>query len=338
MSIPSRDDWFVDDVDGTLPGHLELPHDHGEFVENGLRFPQNMLLTGVLWPHLERIGLDGQYVIWANAGIYWRLTEPRERGVVVADWMYVSGTARLPEGKFRRSYVLWKEKIAPEIVMNFTLGDGGPEHDWVAPNGRFWIYEHAVRARYYVIFMIRKAELEVYRLEDGFYRKLTPNSSGRYPIASFGLELGVWRGCFLNQTAPWLRWYDSKGEMLLMGNERADLGSRRAQAEHEHAEAVSQLAGAVHYAAFAAKETANAARQVADLAENPRLGSSLSSAILEAATSLSVFAEEACQIAEIQRRVEETALAERRCTSLERERGALYAAKLKALGIDPDSL
>lgn len=77
--------------------------------------------------------------------------------------------------------------------------------------------------------------------------------------------------------------------------------------------------------------------QVAAVSTNPRLGS-LSSATLEAATSLSVFSEVAHRIAETQRRVEETALAERRCTALERERAAIYIAKLKELGIDPESL
>jgi hypothetical protein len=46
---------------------------------------------------------------------------------------------------------------------------------------------------------------------------------GHYPIPTLGVELGIWQGKVDNQTLPWLRWWDSNGDLLLTGEERADV-------------------------------------------------------------------------------------------------------------------
>ena len=56
--------------------------------------------------------------------------------------------------------------------------------------GKFWIYEHAVHAGYYAIFVVETGELEVHRLEGTKYRRLAPNAAGRYLIEPLGVELG----------------------------------------------------------------------------------------------------------------------------------------------------
>jgi hypothetical protein len=42
------------------------------------------------------------------------------------------------------------------------------------------------------------------------------------------VELGIWQGKIDNQTLPWLRWWDSDGDLLLTGEERADVEKQRA--------------------------------------------------------------------------------------------------------------
>ncbi|MEG4329168.1 hypothetical protein Q5688_28145 [Microcoleus sp. herbarium5] len=32
-----------------------------------------------------------------------------------------------------------------------------------------------------------------------------------------GVELGLWKGSYQNQTQQWLRWWDSEGNLLLRG-------------------------------------------------------------------------------------------------------------------------
>jgi len=63
--------------------------------------------------------------------------------------------------------------------------------------------------------------LEVYHLVNGFYEPLPANERGHYAIAPLGVELGLWEGCYQNQTQRWLRWWDAQGNLLLIGDERA---------------------------------------------------------------------------------------------------------------------
>jgi hypothetical protein len=54
---------------------------------------------------------------------------------------------------------------------------------------------------------------------------------GHYPIGNLGVELGIWQGEYFNQDLPWLRWWDSDGNLLLDGDERAKQESLRANQE-----------------------------------------------------------------------------------------------------------
>lgn len=213
-----------------LPGHLELPAENGEFVHNFRELPQNMLLSGSIWPILEELHPDRQFAIGHDCGIYWTLTEPPERGVVCPDWFYVPGVPPDLEGHYRRSYVLWKELIAPAVIIEYASDGGAKERDATPREGKFWIYEQAVHGGYYAIFVVETGDLEVYRLEGTRYRRLTPSPEGRYLIEPLGVELGVWRGLFWNEEAPWLRWYDRSGTILRHGEERAAEQRQRAEA------------------------------------------------------------------------------------------------------------
>lgn len=51
---------------------------------------------------------------------------------------------------------------------------------------------------------------------------------GQYAMPPLGVELGIWPGEFLNQHLPWLRWWDSAGNLLLAAAERAAQEKRRA--------------------------------------------------------------------------------------------------------------
>lgn len=79
------------------------------------------------------------------------------------------------------------------------------------------------------IYEIKTGNLEVYKLIGGSYSKMQPNAQGRYLIEPLQVELGLWSGTYQNQTQLWLRWWDTSGNMLLIGSERAEM-------EREHAE------------------------------------------------------------------------------------------------------
>ena len=44
-----------------------------------------------------------------------------------------------------------------------------------------------------------------------------------------GVELGLWQGSYQNQTQLWLRWWDNEGNLLLIGDERAQWAEQTIQ-------------------------------------------------------------------------------------------------------------
>lgn len=233
----------------TLPDHKQLPESDGSFIKNFQEHPQSLLLTSSICPILDVLHPDGQYAIGQDCGIYWRLTDPPERGAEAPDWFYVPNVSPLLNGERRRSYVMWKEIIAPLIAIEFTSGDGSEERDQTSPlagddskAGKFWVYEQAVHIPFYAIYEVEKAAVEVYKLVGNRYEQCQPNQRGHYPIDGLGVELGIWQGDYMNQTLPWLRWWDSQGNLLLTGEERAEIEKQRAEQANQRAEVEKQRA------------------------------------------------------------------------------------------------
>jgi len=240
----------------TLPDHTQLPDSDGTFVfakraggKNWQEHPQSILLTDSIQLVIEDLHPDSQYCIGQDLGIYWRLTDPPEKGASAPDWFYVSNVPPTLEGKTRRSYVLWKEYVAPLIVLEFVSGNGSEERDQTPPSqgeggnvGKFWVYEQAIRVPYYGIYEVAKAQVEVYHLIDNTYQLMKPNERGHYPIVPMGVELGIWQGFYQNAELPWLRWWDAKGNLLLTGYERTEVEQQRAEVERQRAEVERQKA------------------------------------------------------------------------------------------------
>jgi Uma2 family endonuclease len=221
-----------------FPDHTQLPESDGSFVKNFQEHPQSLILTDSIGATLERLHPDGQYVIGQDCGIYWRETEPPEKGAEAPDWFYVTNVPPRLKGEIRRSYVLWREFIAPTITLEFASGDGSEEHDRTPLSyseesgttrpGKFWVYEQIMRIPFYGIFFVNSGELEMYELVGGQYQRMTANSRGHYPIPPMKVEVGVWEGAYQNQIQLWLRWWDLQGDLLLTGSERAIAAEEKA--------------------------------------------------------------------------------------------------------------
>ncbi len=233
-----------------FPDHTQLPESDGTFVKNFQEHPQSLILTDSIGPVLQRLHPDGEYAIGQDCGIYWRETEPPEKGAEAPDWFYVPNVPPKLDGQIRRSYVLWREFISPLIALEFASGNGDEERDRtplsrspegeVTKPGKFWVYERIIAIPYYGIYEINNGKLEVYLLVGGRYQQLTPNERGHYPIEPMGVELGLWQGSYQNQTQLWLRWWDEQGNLLLIGDERAELERSRAEQEQQRAQSAEQ--------------------------------------------------------------------------------------------------
>jgi Uma2 family endonuclease len=236
-----------------LPDHTELPESDGTFVKNFQEHPQSILLTDSIRPVLQQLHPNGRYCIGQDCGIYWRLTDPPEKGAEAPDWFYVPNVPPLLDGEVRRSYVLWKELLAPLIVLEFVSGDGSEERERTSAladdeqngeekkkPGKFWVYEQAIRVPFYGIYEVKKASVEMYHLVDSRYELMSANERGHYPITPIGVELGIWQGQYEEMELPWLRWWDSKGNLLLTGDERSQLLASQLEQERQRAERLAE--------------------------------------------------------------------------------------------------
>jgi hypothetical protein len=217
--------------------HTQLPESDGTFVKNFQEHPQSIVLTSSIDPILQKLHPDGQYCIGQDSGIYWDLTaKPPEKGAEAPDWFYVPNVPPLLKGKYRRSYVMAKEKVIPLIAIEFVSGNGKEERDDTPPSkdqkaGKFWVYERAVKIPFYAIYEESIAAVEVYQLVNERYVKLLPNSRGHFPVPPMGIELGI-QYDQKEPPIPWLRFWDADGNLLLTGDERAVVEMRgRLQAE-----------------------------------------------------------------------------------------------------------
>jgi Uma2 family endonuclease len=241
------------DIPPQFPDHTQLPESDGTFVKNFQEHPQSIILTDSITPVLQRLHPDGDYCIGQDSGIYWRETDPPEKGAEAPDWFYVPGVPPMLDGKIRRSYVLWREYVPPLIAIEFASGNGEEERDNTplfrtgervgAKPGKFWVYQQIIRIPYYAIYEINNGNLEVYHLVDFSYQKIHPNERGHYPIPPLGIELGLWMGSYLNNPEElWLRWWDLNGNLLLIGREEAEQERHRTEQERERAEQAEQKA------------------------------------------------------------------------------------------------
>ncbi|HEX4611790.1 MAG TPA: Uma2 family endonuclease [Urbifossiella sp.] len=221
---------IADTPAAALPTHLDLPCEDGKPVENFYQPYQTALLTAVLTPWLDRLHRDGQYLVGADNGIYWEITDPPLDGCRAPDWFYIPGVPKLLDGGLRRSYVLWQEKIPPLVVIEYVSGSGAEERDRTPQAGKWWVYEQAIKAGYYVIHDPDRGELEVYALTNGRYQIVPATAAGRFPITPLGIELGHWEGDFQGNPAVWLRAWDRAGGLLPTAEERADAEKTRANA------------------------------------------------------------------------------------------------------------
>lgn len=228
-----------------LPDHTQLPDSDGSIVENFQEHSQSIVLTESLWPVLQRLHPNGQFAVGQDSGIYWRHTDPPLRGCVAPDWFYVPNVPPMLEGRVRRSYVMWQEQEPPRLVIEFVSGDGSEERDRTPGEGKFWIYERRIHAAYYAIYEVDQERVEVWRLAGGIYELVPANERGRYPIVPMGIELGIWEGTYKNFHLPWLRCWDSEGQLLLIDGERAEEEKRRAEEEKRRADEAVRRAEAL---------------------------------------------------------------------------------------------
>ncbi len=179
-------------------------------------------MTETILPRLRQVHPDGDFFIGQDNGIYWALTDPPLQGCKSPDWYYVPGVPQLLDGEMRRSYVLWKEKVRPYLILEYASEDGAEERDRTPNTGKFWVYERHIRPAYYGIFEPDLGRIEMYQLVEDHFELFPANERGRFPFSELSLELGIWHGRHGGYDLGWMRWWDSRGNLLPTGQESAE--------------------------------------------------------------------------------------------------------------------
>ena len=163
------------------------------------------------------------------------------------DWFYVPYV--IPTDKNRRSYTPIAEGKLPTIVMEFLSDNKGKEYNesHKPPYGKWYFYEKILKVSWYMIFNSDNGKLEVYHLENGYYKRQTQSQNGRYWIDSLQLFLGVWFGEKedVERKTFWLCWWDVDGNRLPWQYEktkRAEIEKQQAEIEKQEAEIEKQHA------------------------------------------------------------------------------------------------
>lgn len=286
MNLPTSLDFPADlwPKPLTLPTMFDLPSEDPE--EDGLADTfhglQPQLLDETLW--LPQYPEDRTFRAF-DLNLYY---DPEHTGWHKRpDWFLAVGASRLYRGVVTRSsYVMWEEKIAPTIVIEFLSPgteseDLGRFHDKYdksrsvrkkgKPPEKFVVYEEILKIPNYIVYDWRTHQLRFFRLvndspsetlhERYEEQQISPNNPQLW-IPELNIGLGLRTESFRGIVQPWLRWCDEAGHFFPTPTETANARTELALAETAEAEA--KAADAQAQAINAQAQAADAQAQAAD--------------------------------------------------------------------------
>ena len=210
LSFPKKDN---------LPTMYDLPSEEESGLPDELHLLQSEFCSATFVPNVPKnkvfVASDlNLYYDWQNSQWYKR-----------PDWFAVVGVDRLYQGNsLRLSYVMWQEKVAPSIVIEFLSPSTRSEDPRLRKRKgkqptKWEVYEQILRIPYYFIFDGVTNQLLAYELVGNRYRSIELTDSKVW-IPSLSIGLGLWQGEYRGCTRKWLRWYDAKGHWIPTEAER----------------------------------------------------------------------------------------------------------------------
>jgi len=158
---------------------------------------------------------DKRFMACANVAIY----HPSRQYPVVPD-MFISFDAKVPTTWFDKKdkcYFTWLMGKSPDLVVEIVSNKIGGER-----TEKFNIYA-TIGVKYYIIHdpyhELYKTDLQVFEL-DFTTNKYKPFENDHFYIPEITLGIKIWQGLFEDAEAPWARWCDREGDMILTGAER----------------------------------------------------------------------------------------------------------------------
>jgi Uma2 family endonuclease len=276
----------------------DLIFDDGEPLETN----RHRIAMNLLIRSLQQAWSDrNDFFTGGNMFIYFSSEQARNRDFRGPDFFAVLDVDGTRE---RQGWVVWEEggrypDAIVELMSSSTAEiDTGLKKD---------LYERVFRTRNYFVFNpFNPASLQGWELDNSLhYQPLVTNEQGWLWCETLGLWLGTWSGTIDRETAIWLRFYDLEGNLVPLPEEaaqqQADLAQQEAQLAQQEAQLAQQQYQAAQQEAQLAQQQYQAAQQEAQLAQ-------------------------------------QQAAAERQQAEQERLRAERLAARLRELGLDPDTM
>jgi Uma2 family endonuclease len=164
------------------------------------------------------------------------------------DWFTAVGVSRLlKDDEMRLSYLVWREGVAPFLVVELLSPDTAKEdlgkslRDASKPPAKWEVYEQILRVPYYVVYGRLEAQPLLFRLSGSRYEPVELDND-RYWIPEISLGIGLWQGSYHGADRAWLRWYGSDGHWIPTAEEQVETQYQRADQEYQRADQERQRA------------------------------------------------------------------------------------------------
>lgn len=202
-----EEDWWEPPMPPT-----DLIFDDGEPLEsNRHRIAMNVLIRSMLVAFADR----DDYFAGGNMFIYFSSAQARNRDFRGPDFFLV---LNVDGNKERQGWVVWEENGRyPDVIVELM----SPSTATTDVGEKKEIYERTFRTPdYYVYDPFNPESLQGWHLDTHQqYQPLVPNEQGWLWCQRLGLWLGTWQGTLERETAVWLRFYDSQGNLVLLPEE-----------------------------------------------------------------------------------------------------------------------
>jgi len=223
----------IDDLDWELhKPPTDLIFDDGEPLEsNRHRIAMNLLIRSLQQAWVDR----DDYFVGGNMFVYYSRAQVKNRDFKGPDFfvvLNVDGT------QSRQGWVVWDENGRyPDVIVELM----SPSTANVDIGAKKDIYQGIFRTRDYFVFdPFNPDSLQGWQLDTNLlYQPLASNEHGWLWCETLGFWLGIWEGTIDRETAPWLRFYDQEGNLVLLPEEAQ---RQRAETEHQRAETERQRA------------------------------------------------------------------------------------------------
>ncbi|ACK71622.1 protein of unknown function DUF820 [Gloeothece citriformis PCC 7424] len=200
-----------------MPDATQLESDEPE-MESSLHYLQLALLVSCLeWLWRDR----HDFFIGANMTIYYSRQQLKNRDFRGPDFFLVKDTQKRP----RKSWVVWEEDGKyPDLIIEL-LSDSTANVDRTVKKD---LYQNRFRTQEYFWFSPDDLEFAGFRLVQGHYEPIPPNSEGLRPSEVLGLYLGI--------KDEKLRYFTPDGQLVPTPEEAALQAQALAEQEKQRAE------------------------------------------------------------------------------------------------------